>query len=118
MILAKEINSEWANFYSAMAYPGSALHNMAKKDNIQLPEDEGGPGWIGYSQHAYETMPLATDYMTSQEVLDFRDKAFNEYFTNQNYLKLVENKFGLNVVSHIYNMTSKKLKSTSQKLND
>ena len=44
--LAKEINSEWANFYSAMAYPGSQLHVTAKSNNFKLPEDEGGPGWI------------------------------------------------------------------------
>jgi len=107
--LAKEINSEWANFYSAMAYPGSALHLLAKKNKVKLPEDEDGPGWIGYSQHSYESMPLATDYVSSEEVLNFRDNAFDEYFTNSSYLNMIEKKFGKNVVDHLNLMTSKKL---------
>ena len=107
---AKEINSEWANFYSAMAYPGSALYGIAKNKKMKLPEDEDGPGWIGYSQHAFETMPLSTDHVSYQEVLDFRDNAFNEYFTNQSYLNLIDRKFGSNVVKHIKLMTKTKLK--------
>ena len=107
--LAKEIYCEWAIFYSAMAYPGSALHLLAKKNKVKLPEDEDGPGWIGYSQHSYESMPLATDYVSSEEVLDFRDNAFDEYFTNPSYLNMIEKKFGKNVVDHLYLMTSKKL---------
>ena len=34
--LAKEINSEWVNFYCAMAYPGSQLHKLAK-EKLKLP---------------------------------------------------------------------------------
>ena len=33
------INSEWANFYSAMAYPGSQLYPMAIKKKWKLPDD-------------------------------------------------------------------------------
>ncbi len=108
--LAKEINSPWANFYSAMAYPGSSLHFMAKSNKTKLPEDEGGPGWIGYSQHAYECLPLPTDHISAQEVLDFRDSAFNEYFQNPEYLNMIESRFSSEVVDHINDMTSKKLK--------
>ena len=32
--LALRVNSEWANFYSAMAYPGSQLYPMAKKKKM------------------------------------------------------------------------------------
>lgn len=31
--LSIRINSEWANFYSAMAYPGSQLYPMAKRND-------------------------------------------------------------------------------------
>ena len=31
--LSLRVNSEWANFYSAMAYPGSQLYPMAKEKN-------------------------------------------------------------------------------------
>ena len=73
--LAQEINAEWANFYCAMAYPGSPLYTQAKEKGHPLPDDPDGPGWIGYSQHAYESLPLPTDTLSSQEVLDFRDEA-------------------------------------------
>ena len=37
--LAQEINAEWANFYCAMAYPGSPLYQRAKSMNLLLPDD-------------------------------------------------------------------------------
>lgn len=106
--LAKELNCEWANFYSAMAYPGSQLHNEYLGKGV-LPE-EIGIGWEGYSQHSYETYPLPTKTLSSMEVLKFRDKSFNDYFTNPEYLKKIENKFGVGAREHIQNMTKIKLK--------
>ena len=78
--LSLRINSEWSNFYSAMAYPGSQLYSYAKSKKLILPDNENGPGWIGYSQHAYESLPLPTETLKGSTVLDFRDKAFNIYF--------------------------------------
>jgi radical SAM superfamily enzyme YgiQ (UPF0313 family) len=94
--LALEANCEFANFYAAMAYPGSALYNQAIKQGWELPKS-----WIGYSQHSYECHPLPTETLSSGEVLKFRDQAFNRYFNNKNYLNLVRNKFGAKVVDHI-----------------
>ena len=68
--MALEMNCEMANFYSAMAYPGSQLFDMAIKDGIALPES-----WLGYSQHAFESLPLATKHISAGEVLAFRDRA-------------------------------------------
>ena len=45
--LARQLNTEWANFYTAMAYPGSALYQTARERGWPLPDDPGGPGWIG-----------------------------------------------------------------------
>ena len=59
--LALELNCEFANFYSAMAYPGSQLYPLAQKNKWQLPDDKGGPGWIGYSQHSYDILPDPSD---------------------------------------------------------
>lgn len=103
--LAVEINSEIANFYSAMAYPGSPLYVMAEQKGYKLPSDPGGPGWIGYSQHSYETIPLPTDTVSAAEVLRFRDNAFMNYFTNPRYLEMIRNKFGETTLSHIKEMT-------------
>lgn len=99
--LALEANCEFANFYSAMAYPGSKLYTMAIENNWKLPSS-----WIGYSQHSYECQPLPTEALSAAEVLAFRDKAFMAYFKDPHYLALVKRKFGDEVVNHLNKMTS------------
>lgn len=103
--LAVELNCEFANFYSAMAYPGSKLYTMAVEKGLPLPEK-----WHHYSQHGYETLPLSTDYVSAAEVLKFRDEAFTRYFTNDRYLEMVQRKFGEDVRAHIRRMTKIRLK--------
>jgi radical SAM superfamily enzyme YgiQ (UPF0313 family) len=103
--LALETNCEFANFYCAMAYPGSKLYTMAIENGWALPDS-----WIGYSQHSYEALPLRTETLTSAEVLKFRDEAFHNYFTNPRYLDMVRKKFGEEVVAHLRDMTRIKLK--------
>ena len=98
--LAIEANCEFANFYCAMAYPGSKLYTMATDKGWQLPSS-----WIGYSQHSYETLPLRTETLSSAEVLEFRDEAFRAYFTHPSYLGLVRRRFGEKVESHVKEMT-------------
>jgi len=102
--LAKELNCEFANFYCAMAYPGSKLYEHAKREKLPLPDS-----WSGYSQHAYDTLPLPTKYLRGEEVLRFRDAAFTEYFMNPRYLSMIESTFGTQVADHIREMASQKL---------
>ena len=108
--LSLRVNSEWSNFYSGMAYPGSQLYPMAKNKKWMLPDDDNGPGWIGYSQHSYETLPLRTEHIKGSEVLQFRDNAFDAYFKNSDYLSMIKKTFGESTVSHIKKMSSHKLK--------
>ena len=75
--LALELNTEFANFYSAMAYPGSPLYQQAVANGWPLPAT-----WSGYSQHAVDTLPLPTRHLPAGEVLKFRDHAFQQYFTH------------------------------------
>jgi coproporphyrinogen III oxidase-like Fe-S oxidoreductase len=103
--LAKELNCEFANFYCVMPYPGSKLYQETIEKKIKLPDS-----WIGYSQHSYECQPLPTQYLKAEEVLKFRDFAFNEYFTSHKYLNMIEEKFGLEARNHIKEMTKIKLK--------
>lgn len=103
--LAIEANCEFANFYCAMAYPGSKLYAAAARNGWELPAS-----WIGYSQHSYETMPLRTETLRAAEVLRFRDEAFRTYFTNPRYLDMVRRKFGPDVVAHLAAMTEVRLK--------
>ncbi len=102
--LAVELNCEFANFYSAMAYPGSQLYNLALKEGWPLPGK-----WSGYSQHAVDTLPLPTKYLSGGEVLRFRDHAFQVYFSNQSYLDMVTQKFGRETAEHIRQMASHNL---------
>lgn len=102
--LAKELNCEFSNFYTAMAYPGSELYEEAIAKHIPLPNT-----WLGYSQYSEETMPLCTEYLSSTEILRFRDEAFHEYFTNNRYLKMIEDKFGPKAVAHIREMVKHKI---------
>lgn len=102
--LALGLNCEFANFYSTMAYPGSQLYNLAITEGWQLPDS-----WAGYSQHAVDTMPLRTKYLTASQVLEFRDNAFQAYFNSPNYLNMIETKFGIKTVQHIREMAAHKL---------
>ena len=103
--LAMDLNCEFANFYSTMAYPGSRLYLDAQKEGWDLPDS-----YIGYSQHAYETKPLSTNHISAAEVLRFRDKAFHEYYENDKYLDFIKGKFGQGTYDNIKNMTKIKLK--------
>jgi radical SAM superfamily enzyme YgiQ (UPF0313 family) len=86
---AMENMSEMVNLYCAMAYPGSPLHLTAKKEGWNLPQT-----YSGYSQHSYDTLNLSNNNLTSKQILAFRDKAWMQYHTNPEYLKLLETKFG------------------------
>jgi anaerobic magnesium-protoporphyrin IX monomethyl ester cyclase len=103
--LANDLNCEFANFYSAMAYPGSKLYLDAVEENWELPDT-----YVGFSQHSYETMPLPTKHIAAADVLKFRDEAFLKYYKNPTYLDMIENKFGLLTRNGIEDMTKIKLK--------
>lgn len=103
--LAKELNCEFANFYSAMAYPGSALYAAAEARGWPLPDS-----WSGYSQHSYDCKPLPTDALSAAEVLKFRDDAFHEYFADKRYLDMVAQRFGWETRRHIEEMSRTRLK--------
>jgi radical SAM superfamily enzyme YgiQ (UPF0313 family) len=105
LALALEINAEFANFYSAMAYPGSPLYKMAVEERLELPEK-----WHHYSQHGYETKPLRNKHVSAADILRFRDEAWMKYFTHAPYLAMVERKFGKDVVDHIGRMRAVPLK--------
>jgi radical SAM superfamily enzyme YgiQ (UPF0313 family) len=102
--LALELNTEFANFYSAMAYPGSQLYKQASANGWALPTT-----WSGYSQHAVDTLPLPTRHLPAGEVLKFRDHAFQQYFTHAPYLQYVDRRFGADTVAHIQEMTAHRL---------
>ena len=103
--LALELNCEFANFYSAMAYPGSPLFNQALEKGWALPEH-----WSGYSQHSYDCLPLPTERVSAAEVLRFRDDAFHTYFSSPRYLEMVSRRFGEETRRHVEEMAQSRLR--------
>jgi len=103
--LALELNCEFANFYSAMAYPGSRLYQVALERGWTLPAH-----WSGYSQHAVDTLPLPTRYLTAREVLRFRDEAFQTYFQRPAYRRMIGDTFGAAAVADIERMAAHTLR--------
>ncbi|MDA0240293.1 MAG: B12-binding domain-containing radical SAM protein, partial [Proteobacteria bacterium] len=96
-----DANGGWtvATARLAMAYPGSQLYTQALAENIILP-----PTWKDYSQHGYAAQPMSNQHCSAADILEFRDNAFTTYFTHDPYLKMVEQKFGADVVDHINRM--------------
>jgi len=103
--LSKELCTFGWNAYAAMALPGSKLYKDAVEKGIPLPDT-----YEGYSFHGYETLPLPTDTLTAAEVLEFRDKAFDDYHSYPPFLEKVKNKFGQIAVDNILDMLKVKLK--------
>jgi radical SAM superfamily enzyme YgiQ (UPF0313 family) len=102
--LAIALNCEFANFYSAMAYPGSPLYAQALRQGVPLPRR-----WTGYSQHARDTLPMPTRCVSAHDVLQFRDEAFQRYYTNPRYLEMIARRFGAETVEQIRQMTGYRL---------
>ena len=103
--LSKELCTFGWNAYAAMALPGSQLYKNAILNNTLLPST-----YEGYSFHGYETLPLPTNNLTAAEILEFRDKAFDEYHSYSPFLEKVKTKFGQIAVDNIQEMLKVKLK--------
>ena len=93
------------NAYAAMALPGSQLYKNAIENNISLPDS-----YEGFSFHSYESLPLPTESLTPEQILEFRDKCFLEYHKSDKFLKKIEKKFGKKAIENIKKITSIKLK--------
>lgn len=103
--LALELNTEMANMYPCQALPGSPLHARAKMNGTPLPQTPEEFGFL-----TYECKPLPTKHCSSEEVLRFRDEAWKKYFSNPEYLNLVESKFGKQQRRNVEDMSSVKVK--------
>ena len=93
------------NAYAAMPLPGSQLYRDAFEQGIDLPDT-----YEGYSFHSYTTKPLPTRHLTPEQILRFRDEAFQTYHTYPPFLSKVEQKYGLVARKNIESMTKIKLK--------
>ena len=103
--LALELNTEMANMYPCQSLPGSPMHQLAKRNGWALPDS-----YEGYAFLSYESQPLQTRYLSPAEVLKFRDEAWQKYFSNPDYLSLVERKFGPQERKNVEDMAGIRLK--------
>lgn len=103
--LALALNTETANMYPCQALPGSPMYHMAKNNNWKLPDSFEGYGFL-----SYESQPLPTKHLSSEQVLRFRDEAWRKYFTNPDYLDLVGRKFGAQQRKNVEEMAGIRLK--------
>jgi len=103
--LALDLLSCSSFFFSAMADPGSDLYYKAIEKGWKLPDR-----WMGYAQQSYECQPLSTKYVPAEDVLRFRDYAFNAYYTNPRLLNKIERTFGVEARKSIEEKTKIKLK--------
>ncbi len=103
--LALELNTEMANMYPCQALPGSPLYKTARMEGWSLPSSPEGFAFL-----SYECEPLQTRHLSAAEVLEFRDEAWTEYFSNPIYLEMVEKKFGTSQKENVEDMAKIKLK--------
>jgi len=103
--LAIDLNTETTNFYPCQALPGSPLYTQAKLNGIELPTS-----FSEFAFLSYDSKPLPTKFLSSAEVVSFRDNAWDKYFTNTRYLDLVEKKFGAKEKKNVIEMSKIKLK--------
>lgn len=103
--LACELNTPFANFYTCMALPGSPLYYQAIKNGWRLPDS-----YEGYAFLSYECLPLPTNYVSSVDVMKFRDEAWRKYHTRNEYIELIERKFGVEQEKNIEELTKIKIK--------
>jgi len=101
---AKELNCEFANLYTVVAYPNSPLYDDMITKGVSLPTD-----YSEYAQMSENFKPLPTKYLTGKQVLTFRDEAFDEYFLNLEYLDNIGDIFGMSTVLDIEDMSNIRL---------
>ncbi len=102
--MAKDYNFEYANFYCAMAYPGTELHEQVRRQGIPLPKT-----WSGFGQYSEDAQPLPTKHLGSADVLRFRDEAFVEYNSSPRYQNMLRATFGEAAVEWVRELLSIRL---------
>lgn len=103
--LAIDLNCEYINFYCITAFPETKFYDEMLDKGVSLPTS-----WSQYAQVSEDFKALSTRYLKAEEVLLFRDKAFQSYFRRAEYLDMIEEKFGKKTVDHIDGMLHKSIR--------
>ena len=87
--MAKAYRFEWANFYCAMAFPGTRLYDDLVAEGVEMPKE-----WSAYGHYSRNSRPLSTKHVDWRDVVRFRDAAFKEYYEDPAYQAMVAKRFG------------------------
>ena len=87
--MAKGYRFEWANFYCAMAFPGTRLYDDLVGQGVEMPKE-----WSAYGHYSRNSRPLSTKYVDWRDVVRFRDAAFREYCEDAGYRAMLARRFG------------------------
>ena len=96
--LALDLNLEWSNFFVAMTYPGCIDYKERAIEH-----------WERYGFFAPNSEPTPNANLTGEQILRFRDYAFNTYFSNPAYQEMIAQKFGYPIKEHIQGMLKRKI---------
>jgi hypothetical protein len=98
--LALDLKCEFANFYSAMAYPGSPLYATAVQRGVPLPTR-----WTG-TRSTRATACRSRPRTCRPRGAAVPRRAFTEYYTDPSYLAMVGRRFGAKSVEELRRMTA------------
>ena len=97
---AVEQNFEWLNIYPAFAYPGTPMYSTYVAEG-RIKEAEN---WAEYALYGEECRGVPTKFLTSEQILKWRDEKFLDYHSRSEYLAMIESKFGAKTKEHIQRM--------------
>lgn len=80
--LAKKLNTDMAQFFPIMVYPGTEMYSWAKKKNYLTTEDYSK--WL--TKDGQYDCVLTTDKLTKTDLFDFCDRALKEYYLRPKYI--------------------------------
>ena len=103
--MAKRYQFEWANFYCAMAFPGTRLYDELVAQGVQMPKE-----WSAYGHYSRNSRPLSTKYVDWKDVVRFRDAAFKEYYENPAYQAMIAKRFGEDAAAFVRRILEHPLK--------
>ena len=79
-------------------------HRVAIYDAPEMMASADEVAWVATED--FNAKPFSKRFCAAAEILECRDNAFDQYFISPTYRKMVREKFGQDVVDHIFRMVS------------
>jgi Fe-S oxidoreductase len=79
---AKKLNTDTAQFFPLMIYPGSGAYEWAKKNDFMTTKDYSK--WV--TEEGLHNCIISTDSLSSNDLMNFCDRARKEYYLRPGYI--------------------------------